>query len=835
MKIHKSTILLVLALLSSQLLFAQRPGGGGRPDFNNMPAIGKISGQIIDSLSNAPVEFATISIFRMRNDSLVSGAVTNTKGRFLVEELKPGMYKVKMDFIGYQAKTVGRVMLGRNGFQRDLGKVLLAPSATDLGTVEVTADKAFMQTSIDKKVFNVERSLTSEGNTANEVLETIPAVDVDIDGNVSLRGSGNVTVLIDGRPSGLTGASRAAVLEQIPSSSIESVEVITNPSAKYNPDGMAGIINIVLKKNRKKGLSGNVTVGKTIWNRYNASASLNYRTSKFNFFSNYGFRHMDRPIVRTNFRKNWPLGTATDFIQDTVYLDQTGEAIRYRSSHMLRTGIDLYLNPKNTLTISGMASLQDRSSEELNRYEDLDVNQAITDLYYRSGDEDSDRINYEGNIIYAIKLKKPKQELTFDFNYSGGNSDEMGIAIQRDFRPDGSTFDDVIERQNTLENSSNQVITAKADYVHPLTKKSKFETGYQTIARAINKDFYSETYDPFASAFIPDVNLINEFLYQEQIHAVYGTYANQIKKFGIQAGLRLEQALTDSELITTNEQFENNYFSFFPTLHLSQKLEKQHEISWSYSRRINRPSFRSLNPFNDFSDSRNIRRGNPFLQPEYIHSIEFGHRKRWQSASLMTELFYKRTQDAITRTKIDTGGVSITTYANLNTSSSYGFTLIGTYQPYKWWDMNASFNLFRTVLDGSNLEGDLTNDGFGYSAKLTSSFKLWKGSELQLMTRYRGPWILAQGESDPFFTLDAAFKQKFWDNKASVSLRLRDVFDTQQFSFFTSGTNFEQASLYNWQSRLLSLSFSYNFGKQEWNKRRRGASRDSGGDMDDGF
>ncbi|MEM6725962.1 MAG: outer membrane beta-barrel protein, partial [Bacteroidota bacterium] len=557
--------------------------------------IGKIYGQVIDSTNLAPVEFATVSIIRLRNDSIISGAITNKKGQFQVDNLPMGIFRVEVDFIGYKKQIIKRVPIIMNRLEQDLGKIHLAEASTDLQVAEVTAERPFMTNAIDRKIFNVESIITAEGGSATELLENIPSVEVDIDGNVSLRGSGNVNILIDGKPSGLTGASRTAILEQIPANTISSIEVITNPSAKFDPDGMAGIINIVLKKNQKAGYNGTVSLGVGTQGQYNASVSLNMRTSKYNVYGMYGLRIGNFNTTSTTFRNNF-------FSDDLAFLLQSQDGRRGRNSHLVRGGVDFYLTPKTTFSLGGTYSYRNGDSEGLLITEEQNSDQLTQRYYTRDNFNERPGGSYDVRATLQKKFAKEKQELILDVNFSDGVNDRVGQYFETETFADGVLLPtpDILETQDQ-NNGSTRITTLQADYVHPLDKRSRLETGLKTILRDLDSDFAFETFDPIADAFVIDETQSNNFNYSEQIHAAYVTYAREVGKFSFQAGLRAEQAFTESILVTTGEVFENDYFSLFPTLHTAYELPKDQEVMFSYSRRINRPSVRSLNPFTNFS------------------------------------------------------------------------------------------------------------------------------------------------------------------------------------------------------------------------------------------
>lgn len=822
------SIITGLLLLSSFVLLAQRPpGGGGRGgmDFSKMPSIGQLSGLILDSLTNEPLEYATIAVQHARVDSFFSGAVTDKKGRFFIDELKPGPYEVKVSYIGYQPKLLPKVMLGRNNeFKSDLGRVYVSAGSSNLNEIQVTAERQYMETKLDRKVFNVEKDLSSKGGSLTDVLENIPSVEIDIDGNLSFRGSSNLTVLIDGRPSGLTGSSRNAMLQQIPANTIQSVEVITNPSAKFAPDGMNGIINIVLKKDRKKGLNGNITGGYTTWNQYNAGLSLNYRTRKYNLFSTYGYRDGWRWRTGETYRENY-------FASDFSTLNQVRNSQQRRPSHMIRLGSDFYLNPKNTLTLSGNFSSRNSFEEDLISYQEYYSALDSSAYRIRTNGEDEVDFSYDLNAVHVMDLKKEGQELTFDFGFSKGAEEEIGIFNELPYQLQTQDYIWLAPEKNVTQTDNSQV-NARIDYVHPLNEDSKIEAGWETRVRSITTDFDDLSYS--GNEFELNPLTSNEFEYREQFHAVYGSYGRQIDKFGFSVGVRLEQAFTDSKLIETDELFENNYFSVYPTAHLSYKLPKKQEISLSYSRRVNRPRGRQLNPFSDRSDPLNFRQGNPFLNPEYVNSLEYGYSKFFNLGMFTTSIYYKNINDMITRLRtVDAEGIATSSYTNLTSGNSVGWEAMLNLKPFKWWTVNTSFNFTYTRINSENIQTELNENSTRMMGRMSSNFKAWKGGEIQLSGFYFGPRISGQGNSKAIETINLAIKQEFLKDKLNITLRFNDIFDQRQWSFTSEAENFFQDATFKRQSRVANLSLTWLFGTQDKSRRKRGGSRDSGGGFED--
>lgn len=814
---------LLLPLLLCLVLFvegyAQR--GGGR----QAPAIGRLTGKVIDANTKEPVEYATVTLIHAR-DSSVTGGVTNAKGRFEISQIKLGAYHLRVSFIGYDdlIKTPIRLSPRGEGVEQDLGTLTLSPAAALIEEVEITAERDVMEMSLDRRVINVAKNIAAEGGSANDVLQNIPSVDVDIDGNVSLRGSENVTILIDGKPSGLTGAGRQAILDQIPASTIDRIEVVTNPSAKYDPDGMSGIINIITKRNGVKGMSGSITLNAGTRNKYNGTGTLNYRKGKWNLSSNYSYRYDERFRRGATLRENL-------FDTGIEFLDQENTGNWLRESHMVKLGADYSFSPKDVLSMSLLYNTNSFSRTEDIEYRTLDSEGALTTLSFRDNDQQSQRKSIDMNLGYVKKFKKPRQQLSLEARHSISPGENNGYYLEQLYELDYTPTDDDPFLQDNITDARTSITTLQADYVNPISRKLKYELGYKSIFRTIGTDFFSQSFDYGEAAFISDDELNNDFEYSEQVHAIYGMYTRSFGKFTAQLGLRVEQAYTDAKLITTGDNFENNYFNLFPSGFLTYQVSQNDEFQFSYSRRINRPRTRQLNPFLNVSDPLNTRQGNPFLLPEYIDAYEIGYAHNWKNITINSSIYWREIHDMIRRfNTVDENGISNLTYVNLAGGRSYGLELIVTGKVTKWWDVNVSGNLFKNEVDASNLEADLNNEGTSWRAKFTSNWNFNKDLQLQITGRYRAPFAISQGEISEVYHIDAALKKKVLKGKGSLTLRVSDIFDKRQFAVATEGDNFNQQSTRKRESRIGYLSFSYRFGSLD-GKRGRGrrGNRNRGG------
>ncbi|HCY46658.1 MAG TPA: hypothetical protein DHU89_08230 [Flavobacteriales bacterium] len=818
MKIIVKVLCLVWFSVATLHLQAQRTGLAPERE---RPQIGVVYGSVTDNSTKEAIQFATITLISKRDSSAVTGGITDEKGRFRVIEIPLGQYSVEVNFIGYKIQVLSGVKLSpRESVERDLGEISLEPASTMIEDAEVLASKELMRLEIDKRVFDVSQNITSAGGSANEVLENIPSVEVDIDGNVSLRGSQNVTVLIDGKPSGLTGSSRQAVLDQLPASSIEFVEIITNPSAKYDPDGMGGIINIILKKNKLFGYSGNISITAATGDNYNGAFSVSKRNDKLNIFANYGSRYADRFSERRTDRITYDDTRPSELIQE-------GRGSRVNFSHNMGLGTELYLSSKSTVYVNGNYQLKESNDEDRNEF------LIFTDMNGLTSKEEYFRENTEkdsGNIIglnvgYELSFIPRQKVLSVDFSFSNNSSEEVGIF--NEFENPGNTFN-YIER-NDIGNDF-QFYSGQIDFENRIGENWKIETGIKSTQRKVGSDFKAFTNSETSDELVLADSRSNDFEYEETILGGYAITGRSLGKLGVQLGLRAEQALTDSYLVTTDSLFENDYFSFFPSGHLKYQLSQEKELMLSYSRRINRPRTRQLNPFTDFSNPLLIRVGNPFLLPEYVDALEASYSFRTKAFQLMTSVYYKQVNGVMSRLVSLEDEVSTVSYQNLNSSINQGLEVILTWKKWEKWNMMLSGNAYKTASDGSNVDSDLSNEGYAGNANANITYKS-KGWQVQASARYRSPFVILQGEIQRIFFSDLAVKKSILKEKGSLGLRVSDMLDSREFNFETSGGNFEQKGRRKRESRNIYLSFSYNFGKLE-NKNKRNKAGSSREGMD---
>lgn len=872
----RSTIQLCCLIGSLLLAFsaeAQRPKG-------ERPKIGTLTGVVIDSITNDVLEFATVSVFRARDSALVGGMITDIKGQFKIEQLPVGKHRVVISFMGYQPYTIPEVRISMDNPSQSLGRITVAPSRAVLETLEVTAEVSDFQLGLDKRIFNVDKTNLADSENATEILRNTPTVEVDFDGAVKVRGSA-VEVYINGKPTGLTGDSQAEILDQLPANSVKKIELITSPSAKYDPEGASGIINIVLKKNVLEGFTGtvNASVGTSTWapfQRYRGGLSLNFRNEKINLFSNFSYNNNRSYSSSYNYR----LATR----QDTSALEQYNQSQRFRTGGMARVGMDYYFDPNNTLTIAARIRPSGGGSTGQIQYDYYDDNTTKSRIEQRNSDGTRSRFNMTYNVIYSKvfqpKKKKAeeeglstrrdnskddgggrrwgrgggdraagggrgtmgdKQELVIDLQYTNNGGLEEEQFEQQLYRADWTPANnEPILQQTTNRNGMHQG-TMMIDYTHPLPKDKKFEAGYKGNIRWMGNDFVGESYDYMQNQYTNDAGLTNNFQFLEQVHAAYATFSHKINKFQYKVGFRAEYTLAESRLVSpTNESFVNNYPSFFPSLNLSYELPKSQQMQLSFSRRINRPSTWALNPFPSYRDPLNLRYGNPFLLPQYSNNVELSYAKYWKKGhTLMLTGFYRYNTDLQDRLRtVRPDGVAIQTFYNFSTSQLFGGELVVRVSPTKWFNFNLSGSLYQNVQDGSNIQDGFSVNTLAGNGSAGVNFTMKFGMRIAAYMWASIPKYVPQGWSSGYAWTSISVSQKVLKDKGRITLSVQNPFLGGRYNYETQASDFYQVGRSRWEAPIFELRFSYRFGSVNVRDgRSKNASRlgnGGGGDSDGG-
>ncbi len=809
-------IVVIPFLLFFPLLLAAQPSN---PAPNRL---GLVKGLVVDAQTRLPLEFATVALLNAADSSVAGGGFTDEKGFFQVKA-DFGRYYLRLDFLGYQVRYIGNIVLSRANPVADLEIIPLEVAANTLDEVVVRAEKSQVQMSLDKRVFNVGKDLANRGGTAADVLDNVPSVNVDVEGNVSLRGSSGVRILVDGRPSGLVGISNTNGLRQLPANLIDRVEVITNPSARYEAEGMAGIINIVLKKDQSPGFNGAIDLTGGNPAEYGVSVNLNYRKNKLNLFSSYGLRYNERPGSGSQYQEF--------YTGDTTLITQLDrERKRSGWSNSLRFGADYFFNQKNSLTtaFSWRYSNEDNFGEILYR----DFRNSLsnpTGTTRRTDDETETEPNLEYSLRYNKNFDRDGRELIADVRFQDNTEQENSDFRERFYAADGlpSGEPDLVQRSLNKEGERNLIL--QVDYIHPFAKDGKFELGYRAGLRDIRNDFQVENFLNNTWETLP--GLTNQLQYDEDIHAAYAILGNKHRRLSWQAGLRAELSDIKTELVATQEINDRPiYLNLFPSGHLGYELPGMHTVQVSYSRRIRRPRFWDLNPFFTFSDARNFRSGNPNLDPEFTDAYELSHLKHWEKGSMTSAIYYRHTGGVIERIRQQLSDTSsVTLPVNLSTQDDYGLEFTGSFEPFEFWKINGNLNFFRSITRGEYEGQDLNADAYTWSGRLSSRTTVLKKLDIQVNFNYRAPRNTTQGKSRALYHADLAASLDILKSNGTLTLSVRDVFNSRRWRYITQGDDFYTEGDWQWRARQISMTFSYRINRQKDRERgREGGEGDRG-------
>ena len=821
-----------------------------------------VKGKIVDAGGSA-LDFVNVVVISKSDNGAVYGAISDEKGHFAVEGVPAGDYWFEVKFVGYQS-VKKEVTIKSLNEEVKIGQIVLREDAKLLGEVEVVGQASQMRFDIDKKVFNVDQNLAASGASASEMLQGIPSVDVDNEGNVSLRNSSSVEVWINGKPSGLTEENRAQILEQMPAGSIEAVEIITNPSAKFNPEGTAGIINLVMKKDRKAGYYGSVSGG-GMYNigspapGANLGANFNYNSGLVDFYVNFGVRYMNHESNNYTDRYSFerlPMDSYTDVREqwgDTLFHLNTLSANRSQFLGLFgRMGADFHITKKSTIGISLMGHGGTNGSRNLNTYTRVDWVTMDTIIYERENQQGGMRPSYSVSLDYAYEIDPKGSEVRTSIEYSGHNRSGDYIYKQRALQGYSPEYTQ-IQRQN----GHNQNVNYKLDYTQKIGQTQKVEAGLygswqQRLApsRAWNLLDGEEGLD--GSTIYNSVLIqFNDFNYKEWIAAMYATYGAKFGPFSMSLGLRGEYTNTfvrtrDVEEESAWEESRRGYFQVYPTAFLSYAFPNNHELQANYTRRINRPRGRQINSFRDMSDSTNISFGNPLLDPEISSAVELNYLKTWDNHAISAGLYYRFSDNAIERVRYLDNNVMFSTFENVSLRQSAGLEIVAKNKVTKWLNLTTTVNCYYAAMDSvfydTDLDGELDllypfQQSFSWNARLMANFLIPMGWSAQLTGMYRSADVVAQGKMNSQYVVDLGVRKSFLDRKLNLALSIRDLLNSRRWANTTWGDNFWQYSSHEPRGTMFSLSLTYNFGNMRVKKQRpQSGGMDMGGDgMDEGM
>jgi outer membrane receptor protein involved in Fe transport len=767
-----------------------------------------VSGSIVDE-QKVPVPFASVGIHNERDSTLVAGGVSDESGKFQIA-VKPGKYFIKITFLSYQEKRISDIVV--TGDALDLGVIKLQENSQMLEEVVVKGEKAAMQLQLDKRVFNIQQDLSNVGRNASDILGNLPSVTVDVDGTVSLRGSDNVRILIDGKPSGLTSRDPEA-LRMLQGNLIESIEVITNPSARYDAAGEVGIINIILKKNQDKGINGSFTLNAGYPALYGGSYVINLRRKKVNLFSSYGIDYNKRPGYGESYQHC--------FCEDTTFVyTQRSDRTQAELSHNFTFGMDYFISDKTTLTASGLYNTGDGLSEAEIDYHDFDADGDITRLVTRTERENEDEENIEGSLNLKKDFSRKGQTLTADFKWIKSVDDES-----TDYTESINGGPDSLQRSINFADEINWLL--QGDYNHPFGERGKLEAGFKTATRTIKNDYGLEALSDESSEWISIPQYTNNLVYTERIHAAYLMANNTYGKFAAQMGIRGELTDITTELRASAFINSQNYFNVFPSASLSYKFEENKTLQFSYSYRINRPNFRDLLPFSDFRDPRVLFAGNPALRPVYTNSLEAGYLFDWENGSVLSNVYYRHRRNVIQRitTEPDSAGRSQVIPINLSEENAYGLEVNLSLDIDNWWKLNASANFYRAIMEGE-YEGEvLSSDTYTWTGRATSKMTFFRKVDFQASFNYRAPRVTTQGEELSMYSIDLGLSKDVFKGKATITANVRDLLNSRKRRSIVDNDGYYSNSTFQWRARQFIVTFTYRLNKAKERQRNNQEER----------
>jgi hypothetical protein len=797
-----------------------------------------ISGKVIDNDLGVPLEYSTVSITSVDDPNYLNGGVTDINGNFAIE-VPSGTYNIKIEFISFESKTFGKRKVDSN---LDLGTIQLGFSSANLNEVVVIAETTQVEVRLDKKIYNIGKDLTTAGATINDVLNNVPSVSVDVEGSVSLRGNENVRVLINGKPSAMAGFGENNVLGQLPADAIERVEVITSPSARYDAEGTAGILNIILRKEKTLGFNGSLTTNIGSPENYGITANVNLRSDKFNIFNTTGFNYRNSP-GNGYFDTRYAQGFFDRVVEDR---DMQRLGRRFNTNF----GVEYFLNEHSSLTASAFFNFgndEDITTNFSDRYQGNDL---VQQTIRREAESEEDKSS-QYSLYYIKKFNDKGHQITADFQYEHDKEEKPAFVSERatlNLTSEGISF---LPSEFVFTEETQNEYLFQTDYVLPFGEGSQFEAGYRGNFKNEVTD-YNLSIEDEQSGQLELSPLTNVFDYTENVNALYTQYGTKFGKFSFLLGLRMENTqlkgkintpLTDAQLLEEfgfpiDTDFDNNYLGLFPTVNLIFELGESENITLGYNRRINRPRGWYINPFPSRASRTNIFQGNPNLNPAYASAYDLGYLKRWKKLTLTSSLYYQYETDAFERVQQGTGQffndieIIRTIPINLATNERIGAEAGVLYNPAKWLRLNGSFNFFQFNTEGEFNGIDYGTKNNSWFARFSSKVTLPAKIDWQTNANYRGPSENSQTKSDGIFSLDLAFSKEIFNENATLSFNVRDLLNSRKRNSFTETESFSQESEFQWRQRQITLSLTYRFNQQKREQERRKQNNGNGDEGD---
>ena len=795
-----------------------------------------ITGKVIDKETSQGLEYATIAFFSKRQNKIVTGGLTDAKGNFSIP-IPSGMYNVTIEFIGFKTQTIEDKRISQN---EAIGTFLLDIESESLDEVNIIAERTTVELKLDKKIYNIGKDLTVRGGTVSDVLDNVPSVSVDVEGNVALRGNDDVRILINGKPSGLVGLNSTDALRQLPAESIERVEVITSPSARYDAEGTAGILNIILRRSKLQGLNGALTVNAGHPTSAGISGNINFRTGDFNFFNTSGYNYREVPGNSNS---------ETEFFNEdepSTFLNEKRDFDRLRKGLNTNFGVEWYVNETSSLTTSIVYRNSDNESNTTNILDELDNTGALINRTTRFDPEFED----DKTIQYALNYDKQfngnsQHKLTFDFQFENSKETEASLISQNDVLVEDVITDEVQDR-----------VLLQSDYVKPIGENGQFEFGYRGNFLKLDTDYIIQNSDDGVN-FVLNTDLSNNLFFKQYVNAVYSQYGNKLgEKFSYLMGLRVEDTKITIEQETSQDFSKKSYTQLFPTVNLAYEISQDESVTIGYNRRIRRPRSRFINPFPSRSSATRLFQGNPDLDPSISDAFDVGYLNRLGKITISGSVYYQNAKDVfsfISRATDDFYIFETNQTVNLNDpdfeqlnedfdlvpivrsgpvnlaqNERYGGEVTVTYRPSRKFNVNANFNIFQSITRGDFEGQNFDAENLSWFARFNAKYTLPAGIDWQTRLFYRGPSENAQNKSKGILSTDLAFSKDLFKEKASLAFRVSDVFNSRKRRSESFTPTFNSDSEFQWRQRSFNLSFTYRFNQKK--QRERGGQRGDGGD-----
>ncbi len=816
-------------LLTSFSLFSQQNSGGNFQGYANMNF--KVSGLVIDSETSEPLEYATISLKAKNNPDKVFGGITDKYGKFSVD-VNPGMYDLTIDYISFISYSNQNLSVRGN---TDIGNIPLDLDVSVLDEVEVRAERTQVEIRLDKKIYNVGQDITVKGGNVSDVLANIPSIDVDFDGNISLRGNSNVRILINGKPSGLVGLSGPQGLRSLPSESIEKVEVVTSPSARYSAEGTAGILNIILKKQNLLGFNGNFNVNLGIPKNEGINGTLNVRNEKLNLFGT---------VNLSNSENSGTFFSETNYTRQDLTIEETNDSDYENKNIFFNLGSEYYFDDNTSLTISGFYKKGDDSSFLTNLVNDISRG-SISSTNNRLRDETEMDESFEYALDFYKDYDRDGQTLSARISYE--ESEDDGLEDIEDFSTFPLISESIFEKVSNIDFQKR--LLGQVDFIYPIDKDTEFEFGYR--GNFLERETDYDVSFLSGSNFVSDPGLSNIFNYKESVNSVYTQFGKKFDKLSALFGLRYENSRQEIDQRTTNQFEIKKYSDLFPTLNLAYEFSEQESLTFGYSKRVRRPRGWNINPFPRRNSVTSFRRGNPFLDPTFTTALEVDYLKRFDKFTLNTSIFYRQSDGNIESITEETGEIVdliigsdpntpllqvpvLESYPiNLSTNKRIGSELSLTYTPSRSVRLNASFTINSSSIRGQYEDQNFDSDDTNWSTRFNGFIRLPKNYSLQFFGFVRGPSESAFSTREAFGFVTGAIQKSILDKKGTLSLKFSDLFNTSQWKYESFRDSFYRKGEGRWREPTYVLTFSYIFNDNKYKQRRKNIRRDRG-DSDQG-